>query len=229
VSTGAPTDDDWLLHSCRDGDEAAFVTLVRRHHPALVALARCWPGDAHEAHHEVRAAWMTLLSAAPPAERADAPAAVPGGATSVRARVARAAVPGGATSVRARVAREVTRAATRRTNVRLQAPDEPIVDPDRFFPRVHELWPDEWADPPRPWGQIAARRLSRADMPRLLVRRTRELGVARAAALTLRDVHGWSILECAAALDLPEPQMRSLLGAAREGLRAALEAEIDSR
>jgi len=213
VSTGALTGDDWLLHACREGDKAAFVTLVRRHHPALVALARCWPGDAHEAQHEVRGAWMTLLSAAPAAGQAGAPAAVPAGATSVRARVAR----------------EVTRAATRRTNVLLQAPDEPIVDPDRFFPRVNELWPDEWADPPRPWGPIAARRLSRADMPRLLVRRTRELGVARAAALTLRDIHAWSVLECAAALDLPEPQLRSLLGAAREGLRAALEAEIDNR
>ncbi|MEA2181618.1 MAG: hypothetical protein QOF69_803, partial [Solirubrobacteraceae bacterium] len=131
--------------------------------------------------------------------------------------------------VRALAGREVTRAATRRTNVTLQAADVALVDPDRFFARDHELWAEEWADPPRPWGRMAARRLDQADVPRLLVRRTRELGVAQAAALTLRDIHGWPLVECAAALELSQPQARSLVRAAREGLRAALEAEIDSR
>ncbi|HEX8159154.1 MAG TPA: hypothetical protein VF526_17350 [Solirubrobacteraceae bacterium] len=202
--------DEVLLDACRAGDEGAFVALVRRHHPALVALARCWPGGAYEAQRDVAGAWMALL------RHADR-----GGGSRDPALPARC--------VRAAAGREVIRAATRRTNVALQAPDVPLVEPDRFFAHDHELWADEWADPPRPWGRMAARRMDQADMPRLLMRRTRELGVARAAALTLRDVHGWALAECAVALDLSEPQMRSLLRAAREGLRAALEAEIDSR
>jgi RNA polymerase sigma-70 factor (ECF subfamily) len=206
MSTDALTDES-LLDACRAGDEGAFVALVRRHQPALVALARCWPGDPHDAQRDVASAWMAVLEAV--------------GRT------------GGDASrdvcVRALAGREVTRAATRRTNVALQAADGPLVDPDRFFARDHELWADEWADPPRPWGRMAARRLDQPDMPRLLVRRTRELGVAPAAALTLRDIHGWSLAECTAVLELSEPQVRSLVRAAREGLRAALEAEIDSR
>jgi RNA polymerase sigma-70 factor, ECF subfamily len=205
MSTEALTDEG-LLDACRAGDEGAFVTLVRRHHTALVALARCWPGGAHEAQRDVASAWMALLE----------PDGRSGGASRIPC-------------VRALAGREVTRAAARRTNVALQAPDVPLVDPDRFFARDHELWAEEWADPPRPWGRMAARRLDQADLPRLLVRRTRELGVAQAAALTLRDIHGWALAECAAALELSDPQVRSLVRAAREGLRAALEAEIDSR
>jgi len=203
MSTDALTDEA-LLGACRTGDERSFATLLRRHHPALVALARCWPGGAHEAQRDVALAWLAVLGP-------------------VRTE------PSTALSVRARAGCEVARAATRRTNLPLEAPDGPLVDPDRFFPAAHELWPEEWADPPRPWGRAAARRLSQADMPRLLARRVRELGVAPGAALTLRDIHGWSAAECAAALELSEAQARSLLRSARESLRAALEAEIDSR
>jgi RNA polymerase sigma-70 factor (ECF subfamily) len=206
MSTEALTDEG-LLDACRAGDESAFVALVRRHHPALVALARCWPGDAHEAQRDVASAWMALLELV--GRQSDGPSR--------------------GLCVRALAGREVTRAATRRTNVALQVADVPLVDPDRFFARDHELWAEAWADPPRPWGRMAARRLDQADVPRLLVRRTRELGVAQAAALTLRDIHGWPLVECAAALELSQPQARSLVRAAREGLRAALEAEIDSR
>jgi RNA polymerase sigma-70 factor, ECF subfamily len=213
MSTDALTDEG-LLGACRTGDERAFVTLVGRHHPALVALARCWPGGAHEAQRDLTLAWSAVLAPA---------------RTEPSARLADVGSPSTALSVRARVGREVTRAATRRTNLPPQPPDGPLVDPNRFFPAGHELWADEWADPPRPWGRRAARRLCQPDMPRLLARRTRELGVARAAMLTLRDIHGWSAAECAAALELSEPQARSLLQSAREALRDALEAEIDSR
>lgn len=88
MSAGAPTDEG-LLGACRAGDEGAFVTLVRRHHPALVALARCWPGQAHEAQRDVALAWLALVGPA-------------------RAR-------------------------------------------------SHELWPCEWANPPRPELEIDSR------------------------------------------------------------------------
>jgi len=202
MATDALTDEG-LLAACRSGDERAFATLVRRHHPPLVALARCWPGEAHEAHRDVALAWLAVLGSA--------------------------GSPSTALSVRARVGREVARAATRRTNLPLDAADGPLVDPGRFFPKEHELWAHEWADPPRPWGRLAARRLGQADMPRLLARRIRELGAARGAALTLRDIHGWPGAEAAAVLELSEAQVRALLGSAREALRAALEAEIDSQ
>jgi DNA-directed RNA polymerase specialized sigma24 family protein len=135
----------------------------------------------------------------------------------------------GASSVRARVARAVVAAAVGRTRAELEpAPSWPLAA-ERFFAAGHALWPGEWADPPRPWGSSAARRLSRRDVPRLLARGVREVGIAPAAVVTLCDVHGWPVSECAAALGRPDAEVRGFLSAGREALRAMLEAEVDSR
>jgi hypothetical protein len=57
-------DDAALLTACRRGDERAFGALVRRDHAALRALARCWPGGAHEAGREgLRAAFEAEVDA----------------------------------------------------------------------------------------------------------------------------------------------------------------------
>ena len=131
-------------------------------------------------------------------------------------------------ALRARVGREVVRSAAGRTGAPLEAAPPCTVDADRFFAADHELWPGEWADPPRPWGSAAERRLAQRDMPRALARIVRELGIAPSAVLTLCDLHGWPVCECAFALDRPEAQVRAFLRAGREGVRAALEQEVDS-
>jgi len=202
---GLPAADDRaLLAACRAGDAGAFAAVARRHHPALRALAGCWPGAAHDAERDVARAWRATLDAARPAE-------------------ARAAPP-----LRARVAREVVLAAVDRTHAALEPAAPPSSPPDeRFFASDHELWPGEWADPPRPWGSIAERRLAQRDISRALARIVRELGIAPSAALTLCDVHGWPVSECAFALDRPDAQVLAFLRAGREGVRAALEQEVD--
>ena len=184
-----------------------------RDHAALRALARCWPGSAYEAERDVVAAWEAVLR-----ERAEvAPAAAEG-------TVAPPDVP----SVRARVARAVVDGALARTRAPLDPAPPRVIDAERFFGDVHELWPGEWTDPPRPWGSLAARRLEQPDVPRLLERRLRELPIAQSAVVTLHDVHGWSVAECAAALRRPVAETHALLRAGRESLRAALEAEVDA-
>lgn len=213
---GLPAADDRaLLAACRAGDARAFAALARRHHPALRALAGCWPGGAHDAERDVAQAWRAILDAAPPARAAPLPAPH------------RASPLASSPPLRARVAREVVLAAVDRTHAALEpAPGASLPD-DRFFASDHELWPGEWADPPRPWGSIAERRLAQRDIPRALARIVRELGIAPNAALTLCDVHGWPVSECAFALDRPDAQVLAFLRAGREGVRAALEQEVD--
>ena len=48
-----------LVGRLRDGDEAAFSALVRRHHAGMVRLARCYVGDAAE--EVAQAAWVGML------------------------------------------------------------------------------------------------------------------------------------------------------------------------
>ena len=204
-----PPDEALLAAARRDGDAEAFLALAARHHRALRALAGCWPGGAHDAERDVAGAWRAVL--------------MRGGA----AGAASGAVP--PPPVRARVAREVVAAAVGRTRAALEpAPSWPL-DAGRFFAAGHALWPGEWADPPRPWGASAARRLGQRDIPPLLARSVRELGIAPAAVVTLCDVHGWAVAECAAALDRSDAEVRAFRSAGREALRAMLEAEVDSR
>jgi DNA-directed RNA polymerase specialized sigma24 family protein len=233
-----PGSDDSLLAACRAGDEGAFLELVRRHHPALRALARCWPGTAHEAERDVAAAWLAVLraalaAAAPSADpspraaadqRPQAPAAAspPGGFIASAAaspcgdptapaaaspsddptirRATGRAPSATASSLRAAVAREVVDAAVRRTRALLEPAPPAAVDAGRFFGADHELWPGEWADPPRSWGSRAGRRLSQRDIPRVLARCVRKLSIAQSALVTLHDVHGWPMSDCAIAL-----------------------------
>jgi RNA polymerase sigma-70 factor (ECF subfamily) len=214
-SESALTDETALLTACRLGDERAFAALVVREHAALHALAQCWPGGLHEAERDVVAAWEAVLCGGD----GRAPAAAGVGTREVAPR------PG---SLRAQVGRAVVDAALARTH----APPEPaprqVVDAERFFGDVHELWPGEWTDPPRVWGSLAARRLEQPDAPRLLDRRLRGLPIAQRAVVTLHDVHGWPVDECAAVLRRSVAEASALLRAGRESLRAALEAEVDA-
>lgn len=137
-------------------------------------------------------------------------------------------MPDSAASSADALGREVVRGAAGRTGAPLELAPRRTVDAERFFATDHELWPGEWADPPHPWGSAAQRRLAQRDMPRSVARIVRELGIAPSAVLTLCDLHGWPVCECAFALDRPEEQVRAFLRSEREGVRVALEQEVDS-
>ena len=215
ASDGALADDAALLIACRRGDEQACESLVRRDHVALRALARCWPGGAYDAERDIAAAGAAVLCG--------------DGELALRAAEGGARSPArGPESLRARVGRAGVDAALARTGAPLEPAPSQIVDAARFFGDVHELWPGEWTDPPRPWGASAARRLGQPDMPRLLDRRLGELPIAQRAVVTLHDVHGWPANECATVLRRSVVETRALLRAGRESLRAALEAEVDA-
>jgi DNA-directed RNA polymerase specialized sigma24 family protein len=197
--------DDALLAASQAGDEEAFMTLAGRHHRGLRALAGCWPGGSYEAERDVASGWLGLLRAPVPP------------------------VPAWHPPVRARAAQAVADAAVARTHAAPDPGPPPAPIGLRFFGSEHELWPGEWADPPRPWGSIADRRLAQPDVPRLLARALHELGIAQSAIVTLHDVHGWPLEDCAIALRCSDGLARRLLRAGREGLRAVIEAEVDAR
>src|SRR5919202_4390559 len=58
---GEPVDDEELGERARGGDEAAFATLVRRHTPALLRLARMYVASQAVAEEVVQETWLGVL------------------------------------------------------------------------------------------------------------------------------------------------------------------------
>ena len=100
---------------------------------------------------------------------------------------------------------------------------QPSVDPDRFLPADHPLFPGHWTTMPARWP---------TPEEGLLAGETREVIAATIAALppaqrtviALRDVEGWSSEEVSEALEISAGNQRVLLHRARSKVRNAIEA-----
>jgi RNA polymerase sigma-70 factor (ECF subfamily) len=103
-------------------------------------------------------------------------------------------------------------------------PDEdgPSVDPDRFLPGDHALYPGHWALGPTPW-ETPEEGLLAGETRRVILEAIDELPPAQRAVITMRDVEGWPSDEVADALEVSEGNQRVLLHRARTKVRAALE------
>src|SRR4051794_41624107 len=124
--------DEELVARARDGDEAAFSALVRRHSPALLRLARMYTPSQAVAEDVVQETWLGVLRGL---ERFE-------GRSSFRTWLFRILV---------------NRAKTRGVREHRSVPfaslggapgdedDGPSVDPLRFLPE------GAWASPPRRW------------------------------------------------------------------------------
>ena len=105
----------------------------------------------------------------------------------------------------------------------LQRPDavpEPAVEPERFLDAEHPRWPGHWASKPVAWPE---ERLLGAETRATIARAIEALPPAQRAAISLRDVEGWSSEEVCNALGVSETNQRVLLHRARSKVRRALE------
>jgi RNA polymerase sigma-70 factor (ECF subfamily) len=100
---------------------------------------------------------------------------------------------------------------------------EPAVDPDRFLPPDHELWPGHWALMPARWPTPEEGLLA-GETRDVIAAAIAALPVAQRAVISLRDVEGWSSEEVCAALEISAGNQRILLHRARSRVRNAIEA-----
>jgi RNA polymerase sigma-70 factor, ECF subfamily len=187
-----------LLAALRAGDEQAFVTLVRRHHSAMLRLAMGYVPSAAIAEEVVQDTWLAVLRGVGGFE----------GRSTLRTWLLRIVVN------RARTAglRE------RRT---IAVPDpEPAVDPLRFDSS------GAWASPPERWAQEAQDRLRAAQVAARLRSAMGELPARQREVVLLRDVEGLSSSEVCSVLDISEANQRVLLHRGRSRLRQVLETEF---
>src|SRR4051794_27482473 len=192
-------DEQRLVDSLRAGDESAFEMLVDLYHTPLLRLAMLYVNSAAVAEEVVQETWLGVLQGLARFE----------GRSSLKTWILRIV------TNRARTRGERERRSVPFTSLEPEG-DEPAVDPERFLPQDHPLYPGGWSAPPRAWPE-----------DRVLAKETLEkvresiakLPARQQEVIILRDVEGWEPEDVAAALDVSAGNQRVLLHRARSKVR----------
>ena len=196
-----------LLAALRRGDEAAFASLVGRHHAALVRLARQYVSTAAAAEEVAQDTWLAVLKGIDRFE----------GRSTLKTWIFRI-LANRAKTTGQREARSVPFAALARPELER---DEPAVDPERFLPAGGGNAAGGAA--PASWGTDPERALLNSEAMDVIQAELDRLPPAQRTVLVLRDVEGWPSAEVCNALAISETNQRVLLHRARSRVRRALE------
>jgi RNA polymerase sigma-70 factor, ECF subfamily len=203
----AEQDDERVVARLRSGDEQAFAALVDRHSPALLRVALAYVPSRAVAEEVVQETWIAVMRGIDRFE----------GRSSLKTWIfrilANLAMRGGS-----RERRSVPFAAL----AAAEDTGEPSVDPDRFLPADHELFPGHWALMPTRWPTPEEGLLS-GETRAVIVAAIEALPKAQRTVIALRDIAGWGAEEVCAALELSAGNQRILLHRGRTRVRAALE------
>ncbi len=213
-ATAATGDDQALVAALRLGDEAAFETLLDRHHGALVALAMHYVRERAVAEEVAQETWLAVLKGI---DRFEGRAAVKTWIFQIL------------------VNRAKTRGVREGRTVPLSAlanPDldshEPAVDPDRFLPADHPQWPGHWASAPPRWDVDPEASLLSGELRGWIEDAIAALPESQRLIITLRDVQGWTPEEVCEALGITDGNQRVLLHRARARVRNILERHLSA-
>ena len=197
------------IDALRNGDEEAFVALVRAHHPVLLRVAMAHVRDRAVAEEVVQEAWLGALTGVDRFQ----------GRSSLRTWLVRITV-------------NIARRRAERENrclpfsaIATRGPHARPVEESPFLASDHAVWPGRWARGPVAWQTPEERLLSRETRD-VLTHAIAALPPAQRTVVTLRDVEGWPADEVCAALGLTAANQRVLLHRARSRVREALAAHL---
>jgi RNA polymerase sigma-70 factor (ECF subfamily) len=191
-----------LVAAIRAGDERAFLSLVERHHLAMVRLASAYvpPGAAEEVAQE---AWIDVLKGLHTFE----------GRSSLKAWIFGILI-NWALLRGSREARAVPFSALEGGS------HEKAVVKERFLDADHPRSPGYWVSYPQPWSD---ERLIAEETLALVAKAMDELPGAQREVMRLRDVEGWTSAEVREAMGISVANQRVLLHRARSKVRQAIE------
>jgi RNA polymerase sigma-70 factor, ECF subfamily len=199
-SSSLSLEDARLLRALREGDEAAFASLLDAYHSSLVNVAMTYVRNRAVAEEVVQEAWLGVIRGL---ERFE-------GRSSLKTWIFR---------IVANIAK--TRSAREGRSVPFSAlgdPEEgPSVDPERFGPDDH------WSSFPVSWETIPEERLEAKETLARIQEAIEILPPTQRAVVTLRDVEQWTSEEVCELLGVSEGNQRVLLHRARSKVRSALE------
>jgi RNA polymerase sigma-70 factor (ECF subfamily) len=200
-------EDEALVAALCRGDADAFATLVDRHSPAMIRVAMAYVPTRAAAEEAVQETWIAVMRGIDGFE----------GRASLKTWIFRIL-----TNVAMRSGARERRSTPFSALAEAENTGEPAVDPDRFLPADHELFPGHWAIMPARWP---------TPEEGLLAGETREvisaaiavLPAAQRTVIALRDVEGWTSEEVREALEISAGNQRILLHRARSRVRSAIE------
>ena len=199
--------EDHVVAALRAGDEATFRALVDLHSPALLRVATAYVPSRAVAEEAVQETWIAVMRGIDRFE----------GRSSLKTWIFRIL-----TNVALKGGSRERRSVPWSSLARAEDTGEPSVDPDRFLPADHELFPGHWALPPTRWPTPEEGLLS-GETREVIVAALKDLPPAQRTVVTLREIGGWSAEDVAEALGISPGNQRVLLHRGRTGMRAAVE------
>jgi RNA polymerase sigma-70 factor (ECF subfamily) len=208
AASGASVDDWQLVEALRQGDEAAFATLLDQYHGSMLRLAQVFVPDRAMAEEVVQDTWLGVLNGLHRFE--------------------------GRASLKTWMFRILTnRAKTRRQREARSLPfstlaeagdeDEPAVASDRFNPAEAATWSGHWVSYPRSWDELPEEQFRTHETLAVVHKAIAALPRTQRQVITMRDIDGLSSMEVCDALEISEANQRVLLHRARSKVRRALE------
>ncbi len=210
--TGMLDDDAPLIAALSRGDANAFAALVDRHSRAMIRVAMAYVPSRAAAEEVVQETWIAVMRGIDGFE----------GRSSLKTWIFRIL-----TNVAMRSGARERRSVPFSALAGAEDTGEPSVDPDRFLPADHELFPGHWAIMPARWPTPEEGLLA-GETREVIAAAIAELPVAQRTVIALRDVEGWSSEEVGEALEISPGNQRILLHRARSRVRNAIETYYDA-
>ena len=208
ASFSASEEDIRLVEALRQGDEAAFVSLLDRYHTSLLRLALMYTSSQTLAEEIVQETWIGVLQGIHRFE----------GRSSLKTWIYRILI----NQAKKRAQREERQVPFSALWDPEAEPEGPVVAPERFNP-AGEPWAGHWVSEPERWDDIPESRLLSEETRAYLLQAIETLPPSQREVITLRDLEGWSPEEVCTLLGISEVNQRVLLHRARSKVRGALE------
>ena len=200
-------DDEALIAALRSGDADAFATLVDRHSRAMIRVALAYVPTRAAAEEAVQETWIAVMRGIDAFE----------GRSSLKTWIFRIL-----TNVAMRIGPRERRSMPFSALAEAENTGAPSVDPDRFLPADHAVFPGHWAVMPTPWPTPEEGVLA-GETREVIAGAIAGLPAAQRTVIALRDVEGWSSEEVREALEISAGNQRILLHRARNRVREAIE------
>jgi RNA polymerase sigma-70 factor (ECF subfamily) len=199
-----------LVKRLRDGDEAAFATLVETYYGLMLSVALSYVKTRAVAEEVLQDAWLAVLKGL---DRFQGRSSLKTWIVSIVINIAK--------TRSAREARTIPFAALAAEG------EEAGVEPDRFR-GANDAFPGHWWAYPANWRERPEEVTLGRETVKVVTEAIAQLPDAQRLVISMRDVAGCTPEEVCETLELSEGNQRVLLHRARSRVRAALERHLDA-